>query len=335
MTIDGLTEDQRVTERIARPRKRGWLGRLGLVAASLALAAGATGIGLHYSTSEWEPAVLAASFASYLMVFALVAIILFAVTRQWTGTALAVVVAGSGLWSQAPMLWADGSPPPGTDVVVMQSNLMLGHGSPTDVVTAARDTGAEVLTIDELTPDLLTRLDAAGLAELFPHRFTAPSGGGQGTGIFSRYPLADGVKFDGFWLNNLRATMIHPERGPVTVFALHPIPPLSNSDVWARELRRIGEILEAQTGPVIVGGDFNATYDHTPFRALVTGRYADSAELLGVGAMPTWPTDRWWGPVVGIDRVLVAGGHALEVHSRHIEGTDHRAVVARLRLSES
>ncbi|MEU0539695.1 endonuclease/exonuclease/phosphatase family protein [Nocardia sp. NPDC005978] len=335
MSIDELTQDQRVTERIARPSKRGWLGWVGVIAGWTGMVAAGAGVGLHYSTTAWEPAVLAASFASYLMVFAIPALLLFAITRRWVSTALAVVVTTAALWSQAPMLWPDGSAPPGTDVVVMQSNLMLGHGSPEAVVTAARDNSAEVLTIEELTPDLLIRLDAAGLADLFPHRFTAPSGGGQGTGIFSRYPLRDGVKFDGFWLNNLRATMIHPDRGPVTVFALHPIPPLSNADVWHRELTRIAEILEAQSGPVLVGGDFNATWDHAPYRSLLTGRYADAAELLGVAALPTWPTDRPFGPFIGIDRVLIAGGHALEINSHTIPGTDHRAVVARLRLAES
>ncbi|WP_459963564.1 endonuclease/exonuclease/phosphatase family protein [Nocardia sp. IFM 10818] len=103
-------------------------------------------------------------------------------------------------------------------------------------------------------------------------------------------------------------------------------------------LRTIRDLLDQTPGKVIVGGDFNATYDHAPYRDLLRGRYADSAELLGVGALPTWPdgdsmgalTDS--GPFIGIDRVLVAGGHATEIRSITIPGTDHRAVVARLRL---
>ncbi|GAB4584098.1 endonuclease/exonuclease/phosphatase family protein [Nocardia sp. IFM 10818] len=328
--INDLARAEQVTERIGR--RRGPLGWVLLIAGWLLLLVGAAGVGLHHSSWVWEPAVLAASFAAYFMVAAGIAIVVLGLARHWVSAALAVAVSAAAIWSQAPMLWPDGSARPGTDLVVMQSNLMLGKGSPEAVVRAARESAVEVLTLEELTPELLAKLDAAGLAELLPHRYTAPSGGGQGTGIFSKYPLQDGVKFEGFWLNNLRASMIHPDRGPVTVFALHPIPPLSNPGVWERELRRIRELLDEQTGQVVVGGDFNATFEHSAYRDLVRGRYADSAELLGLGAMPTWPTDRSWGPIIGIDRVLIAGGHATAVHSMDIAGTDHRAVIARLRL---
>lgn len=335
--VDEYTREQPVGELVApRPAKRWTKGRIGrlllAVIAWLFLIAGVVGVGLHYNTRVWEPVVLAASFASYFMVGALIAAVLFGLGRRWVSAALAVAVSALAIWTQAPMLWPDGSAPPGTDLVVMQSNLELGRGDADALVRTARENAAELLTIEELTPGLLDRLDAAGLAELLPYRFTAPSGGGQGTGIFSKYPIQDGVKFEGFWLNNLRATMIHPERGPITVFALHPIPPLVHTGVWAHELSRIGELLDEQTGQVVVGGDFNSTWDHAPYRNLLRGRYADSAELLGVGALPTWPTDRPVGPAIGIDRVLVAGGHATELHSIHMPGTDHRAVVARLRL---
>ncbi|WP_433672591.1 endonuclease/exonuclease/phosphatase family protein [Nocardia sp. CA-136227] len=329
--VNALGQQQAAVEPIAR--RRGLLRWVLPVLGWLLLAAGVAGIGLHYNSRVWEPAVLAASFASYLMVCALVAVLVLGLARRWVSAALAVLVSATALWSQAPMLWPDGSAPPGTDLVMMQSNLLFGHGSAAAVVRAVREREVEVLTVEELTPELLSKLDAAGLADLLPHRFTAPSSSaGQGTGIFSRYPLEDGVKFDGFWLNNLRATMIHPGRGPVTVFALHPIPPTLNAGVWAHELGRIRDILDQATGQVVAGGDFNSTYDHAAYRNLVSGRFADSAELLGVGALPTWPTDRRWGPVIGIDRILIAQGHAVALSSYTIPDTDHRAVIARLRL---
>ncbi|MGW4533017.1 endonuclease/exonuclease/phosphatase family protein [Nocardia sp. NPDC004340] len=329
--VNALGQQQAAVEPIAR--RRGLLRWVLPVLGWLLLAAGVAGIGLHYNSRVWEPAVLAASFASYLMVCALVAVLVLGLARRWVSAAVAVLVSATALWSQAPMLWPDGSAPPGTDLVMMQSNLLFGHGSAAAVVRAVREREVEVLTVEELTPELLSKLDAAGLADLLPHRFTAPSSSaGQGTGIFSRYPLEDGVKFDGFWLNNLRATMIHPGRGPVTVFALHPIPPTLNAGVWAHELGRIRDILDQTTGQVVAGGDFNSTYDHAAYRNLVSGRYADSAELLGVGALPTWPTDRRWGPVIGIDRILIAQGHAVALSSYTIPDTDHRAVIARLRL---
>ncbi|WP_157535215.1 endonuclease/exonuclease/phosphatase family protein [Nocardia inohanensis] len=298
----------------------------------LACAAGCAGVVLHYFSWPVMILTLAASFASYAMVGALVALVLFALARQWRSAATALLLSVAAMWSQLPMLWPDGSAPPGVDVAVMQSNLLFGHADADTVVKAVRDNRIEVLTLEELTPEVLERLRAAGLESELPYSFTAPASGGAGGGVFSRYPLQDGRKLDGFLMSNVRATMMHPERGPVPVFQFHPMPPNLDFDAWSSELRRIRELLDQQSGQVIVGGDFNATYDHKPFRDLLRGRYADAGELTGVGALPTWPQDQYGGPYIGIDKVLVAGGHATEVRSMIIPESDHRAVLAVLRL---
>ncbi|MRH92053.1 endonuclease/exonuclease/phosphatase family protein [Nocardia sp. SYP-A9097] len=298
----------------------------------IALLAGLTGVGLHYSSVSSEPLVLAASFTPYLLVGSLIALVLLLITRAWRSAMAAALVTAAALWSQLPMFVPDGTAPPGVDVAVMQSNVLFGQADMTAVVQAVRDNRIEVLTLEELTPAAVTRLEAAGIADALPYRYLEPANGGQGSGIFSRYPLEAGSKLTGFLLNNVRVTMIHPDLGPVAVFQFHPIPPNLDFAAWTSEMRTIADLLDQQPGKVIVGGDFNSTFDHSAYRKLLNDRYADTAELLGVGALPTWPNDRSWGPVLGLDRVLVAGGHATEIHSLTIPASDHRAVVARLRL---
>jgi endonuclease/exonuclease/phosphatase (EEP) superfamily protein YafD len=83
---------------------------------------------------------------------------------------------------------------------------------------------------------------------------------------------------------------------------------------------------------VIVAGDFNATLDHSVFRSAIAG-CADAAEQAGEGLTATWSTrwPRWLGPQ--IDHVLVTGGITTETLSVHdVPGSDHRAVLTRLRL---
>ncbi|WP_233434500.1 endonuclease/exonuclease/phosphatase family protein [Nocardia yamanashiensis] len=331
--VQGQVFTEEPTERISvippwRRRVRTATAALGWVA----FAAGSAGVVLHYFTWPTMLLALAASFASYFMVGAVIALVLFGLARQWRSAAIALVPVAAGLWAQLPMLWPDGSAPPGVDVAVMQSNLLFGHADVDTVVKAVRDNRIEVLTLEELTPEALARLRAAGLETELPYSYTAPASGGSGGGIFSRYPLQDGRKLDGFLMSNVQATMLHPDRGPVQVFQFHPMPPNLDFDAWSRELPRIREVLDQQTGQVIVGGDFNATYDHKPFRDILRGRYADAGELVGVGALPTWPEREYGGPHIGIDKVLVAGGHATEVRSLTIPDSDHRAVVAVLRL---
>ncbi|MEU0539171.1 protein kinase [Nocardia sp. NPDC005978] len=315
-------------------RRRGILARTALVLGWLALVIGVTGIVLHYTSWRSEYVVLAASFASFFMLGSVVAVALFLAARQWRTAAGAAAAVAAALWTQFPMLVPDGTAPPGIDVTVMQSNILFGHADADAIVREVRENGVEVLTLAELTPEALARLQAAGLETELPYYYVEPAAGGQGSGVYSRYPLQDASRLPRFSLHSIRATMLHPERGPITVFQFHPVPPNLNYPAWQAEMRELRDVLDQQPGKVIVGGDFNATYDHTAFRDLLRGRYADAAELVGVGAMPTWPDNQAWGrfPLIGIDRVLVADGHATEVHSVSIPETDHRAVIAKLRL---
>ncbi len=317
---------------------RRWSRRILAVFGWLALLTGIAGVALYYGSWPFMTFVLAASFASYFMVAAPIAAVLFACARRWRTALAALFVTAAAVWSQLPMALPDGTAPSGVDVAVMQSNLLFGGADLDAVVRTVRDNDIDVLTLDELTPEAFRGVQSAGLLDELPYYYVETASGGAGGGIFSRYELTGAENLTGFLNRNVRVTMIHPELGPVTVFQFHPMPPNLDFDAWRRELRTIRDLLDQTPGKVIVGGDFNATYDHAPFRDLLRGRYADSAELLGVGALPTWPDGDSMGslteagPFIGIDRVLVAGGHATDIHTVTIPGTDHRAVVARLRL---
>ncbi|MEV0250686.1 endonuclease/exonuclease/phosphatase family protein [Nocardia sp. NPDC050712] len=312
---------------------RRWLDRALLGVGWLAVLAGVTGVVLHLGNWRWELLTLAASGASYLMAGALVGLVLVLIARGWRSAAVAGVVVAVALWTQLPIFVPNGHAAAGPKVTVMQSNILFGEADVDAVLRAVRAEQVDLLTVDELTPQAVERFAAAGIGAELPHQFLVPGLGGGGTGIYSRYPLRDTQRFEGFQINNLGATMRHPERGDIAVFALHPIPPNLNFAAWSWEMPRIREILDAQTGPAIVGADFNATRDHAAFRALVAGRFDSAADLVGAGPMLTWPDSKRWGPVLGIDHILVADGTAEELRSLSIPGSDHRALLARLRMN--
>ncbi|MFC8042560.1 endonuclease/exonuclease/phosphatase family protein [Nocardia sp. NPDC057353] len=302
----------------------GWAGVL----------AGAAGVALHFSPLDARLPVLAAALAPYLMLGALLAVPLFAGLRSWAGALVAVLVAGAAVWTQAPLFAGETPAGSGPELTVAQANLLFDGADPAAFVTAMREREVELLTVNELTPATLDGLTAAGLDALLPHRYVSPGRTAAGTGIWSRYPLTDTVEFDGFVLNQLAATAEIPGAGPVRVFALHPVPPVHGIDVWAGELERLRAIVAAAPAerPVVVGGDFNATHDHAQFRRWLTGRFRDAAEQAGAGFLRTYPTDKAYPPLVGIDHILLAGAAAAEVHTVALPGADHRALVARLRL---
>lgn len=315
-----------------------WVRRGAGVLAWIATTIGAAGVALHASPSSSRLLVLAASGALYLMTGALIGIVVFAALRRWIGVAVAGLVVIGAAVTQAP-LHVGGADPGGSDtadvaVRVMQTNILFGGADPAAVVAEVRDRNVGILTVDELSPEAVDGLSAQGLDGLLPHRYLAPAAGANGTGIWSAYPLSETVEYDGFVMNQLSANAHVPGVGPVAVYAFHPVPPVFGTHVWAAELSRLRDILDRTpaTHPAIVGADFNATFDHAQFRALLAGRFGDAVEQAGAGNLATYPTDKKFPPVVGIDRILVAGGRAAEVTAVDIPGADHRAVVARLHL---
>lgn len=296
--------------------------------------AGAAGVALYFSRSWSRMLVLAASGAPYLMSSALVGAVVFVAMRHWSGAAVAIIVVATAVWTQAPLYIGRSGDDDGHPVLAMQANLLFDGADPRALVDQVRARNIALLTVNELTPAAVEDLGRAGLDQLLPHRYLSPGRTAAGTGIWSSYSLSETVEYDGFVLNQLSATASIPGAGPVAVYAFHPVPPVFGTQVWADELSRLREILERSPSsrPAIVGGDFNATYDHSQFRTLLSGRFDDAAEQAGAGHLVTYPTDKRWPPLVGIDHILVAGGRAVAVETVGLPGADHRALVAQVHL---
>jgi endonuclease/exonuclease/phosphatase family metal-dependent hydrolase len=125
--------------------------------------------------------------------------------------------------------------------------------------------------------------------------------------------------------------------GPGWAFvALHLSPPYDQPfGIWRREIAALRGTLAGlpDRAPVIAAGDFNATVDHAQFRDLLSGGYHDAAEDAGAGYLPTYPDDRWWGPLIGIDHVLTRGrASAFAADTFSVPNSDHRALLVHLVL---
>ncbi|WP_233224835.1 endonuclease/exonuclease/phosphatase family protein [Nocardia sp. MDA0666] len=311
-------------------------GRIALESlAVVATLVGAGGVALHFNRTASQWLVLAASGAPYLMCAAVVGVALFAAAKRWAGVAVAIAVVGVAIWTQAPLYVGRSPGDHGTPVTVMQANLLFDGADPHALIEQVRERKVGILTVEELTPAAVHALEGVGLDRLLPHRYLSPGRTATGTGIWSAYSLSDTVEYDGFVLNQLSATATVPGVGPVSVYAFHPVPPISGTHLWADELSRLRAILDRSPTdrPVIVGGDFNATFDHAQFRAMLSDRFHDAAEQEGAGHLVTYPTDKRWPPLVGIDHILVADGHADTVDTVRLPGADHKALIAHLRLT--
>ena len=315
--------------RVDEPRWRlaAWFATLAAVAA----ASGA--LLLHFVGTPWQYPIVLTSVAHYLMWAAPVGLLAaVALRRWWTGGAAALVTV-TVLAVQVPANLSDAGDRSGPRLVVLQANLKVGAADPAALTRIVRRNHVDVLATEELTPVEQQRLLAAGLPRLLPYHYLRPlAGGGGGLGLWSRYRLRDVQDVPGFWLGVLRAAVDLPVAPAATVLAVHLTPPYPYSpDRWRREIARLRDVLP-RSGPVIAAGDFNATTDHVQFRNLLAHGYDDATEQAGAGYLPTYPNDRWFGPVIGIDHVLVRGGIAADrADTLELPGSDHRGLLVRVR----
>lgn len=243
---------------------------------------------------------------------------------------LVAVLAASGIWVQAP-LWRGEPAPAGPALTVLTANIQVGAGDAEALAQLVRDNHVDVLVVLEVTNHAAQRISASTIATDLPHALVRPAALANGTAIYSRHPLKNTGVVPGFVMTALTAVAAVPGRGDVQLFALHPMPPL-DVGTWDSELGRIRAVLQGvpEGRPVVALGDYNATYDHVRFRNLLTGGYRDAGQLAGAGWLPTYPTDKTYPPVVGIDHILLRGLGAAEVTAHEIPGADHRALLARV-----
>lgn len=280
------------------------------------------------------PLALAAA-SPYLMAAGPVGMLSFGLAQRWVLALLTACLCVVMLGVQAPRyLGPDTTSMPAATVRVMTANLGMGLADSRAVAALARES-ADVLVLQEMTPEAATGLSSAGLDDVFPHRAIDPRPRASGIGMWSRYPIVESGGQRGYSLPLLWGRLAVP--GVVTdptVVAVHLAAPWPQPiDDWRRDMQRFAVTLreladDAGVGAVIAAGDLNATIDMVPFRRLLNEGYRDAAEQAGAGLTRTYPNRRWRPPILGIDHVLVYGCAATSARTIVLPGSDHRGLVA-------
>jgi endonuclease/exonuclease/phosphatase family metal-dependent hydrolase len=216
---------------------------------------------------------------------------------------------------------------------VLSVNLYFGRADAEVVVARVRQVGADVLFLQELTPDAVTRLKQAGLDDLMAHTQVDLRGGSRGSGIYSRFPLSEGPYVAPVHMAQPTALLELPDGETVELVCVHPCPPRvrrwGGPTRWRAEL---GALPPPGKLPRVLAGDFNATLDHAAFRGVLRLGYADAAQQTGNALVPTWGLPGR-SALFPLDHVLVSAGCAVRAYSVHaVPRTDHRAVYAEIQL---
>lgn len=252
------------------------------------------------------------------------------VTAALAGAALAGVVVPRSIARRQPAAL-------GPVLRVLTVNLLSGQAAGEELVELTRRTGADVLFLQELTEDAVTRLKRAGLSELLPYEMLGIAGYRyRGSGIYARHMLRDGLLIGPSYASQPTARLDLESGRSVHLVCVHPHPPAPPwywpaAPRWRRELAALPPPNEI---PVVLAGDFNATLDHAQFRRLLRLGHVDAASQVGNGLAPTWgPEPRGRPALLAFDHVLVDPRCAVITTATYpLTGSDHRALYAEFRL---
>ncbi|MBA2337217.1 MAG: endonuclease/exonuclease/phosphatase family protein [Acidimicrobiia bacterium] len=223
--------------------------------------------------------------------------------------------------------------PDAPEVAVVGYNIQIGNRSPQ--LGWALDDTPDVVFLFETG-----RAHVDEIAQQFPD-YQVSSGifeeRSYGATILTREPVQ--VELLGFARaagDAIRVVLRFGE-GTVVVYGIHPPSPTNGRDATYRDdfLARVGRAVAAESDPVIVVGDLNATPWSTGFSALTgPADLVNSLEGFGYGA--SWPSSLPGLAQIPIDHVLHT--RQLTVTSRQLgpisAGSDHRPVRVRLTLAE-
>ncbi|MGW0172665.1 endonuclease/exonuclease/phosphatase family protein [Rhodococcus sp. NPDC003322] len=309
--------------------------RVGYASGIAAVATAALGVVVHYVGPESNKLIIASSFVPVLVAVGVAGLVVLAALRAWRTLVVGAVIVFAGLSTQLPLYLRNAPDATAADgqIRLLQANIRLGEADADALVDLVRSRSVNVLTVEELTDSAVARLREAGLEELLPVTFLKPKeSGGGGTGIYSRFAMRDPEELGRFSMANLVTKIDLGEARTVTVVAVHPMPPYpSPSWMWAAEMEKLAVLLHeraADGDPMVVSGDFNSTYSHSRYRAILSDGFADAGEQAGAGLVPTYPADRWYPAVIAIDRIVLKNAVVGEYERVDLPGSDHHGLFA-------
>jgi endonuclease/exonuclease/phosphatase (EEP) superfamily protein YafD len=324
-----------ITEEPAAPvrvRRRVWL----TVAVWTVVAGfGAVALVRLLGLDSGYPLIQLVAFTPYVAGLCVLVPVGAALVRRWVAALAALAVSVSLVACVLPRAFGDGGTlPAGPTLRVLTANMRVGGADPAGIVALVRTDHADLLALQEYTPDAEQALARAGLSGLLPYRSSHPLPGVGGSALYSRFPMVDdGVRMNPYEFGQAKGIVTVPGAAPVAVESVHTTAPSSEEVTDGLPRSLANEPPATVDGQVrVLLGDFNATLDHAVLRRLLGTGYRDAADVTGDGLRTTWPYDKVF-PRITLDHVLAdrrVGVRRTDVHP--LADTDHRAVYAELVL---
>ncbi len=212
-----------------------------------------------------------------------------------------------------------------SDLRVANQNVDADNANPAATMRSVAGTHADVIGLEEVTASSAPVI-ATTLGDAYPYHVQEST-----VQLWSRYPISDfsGVDLGLSWTRALRAQVATP-KGAVTVYVVH----LASARAGQTATRdstmdALVDRVRTDTSPrIVLLGDLNtASTDRvlTPLAHLLRDTQAAAGRGLGF----TWPSAF---PLTRPDHIMTRGLTTTQSSVVDTSGSDHRAIVAGLRL---
>lgn len=247
---------------------------------------------------------------------------------------VAVAVAAAAVPTGLPEVMARRGLPHGTGTAprlrVLSWNL---HDTNTDaeaIERVLRTAHADLVVLQEISTGNEPALRRSPTLAGYAYTFSTAQPTAFGSGIWSRLPLEGAGESDVGGLPMSRATVLTPA-GPMRLIDVHTLSPVTKDGltVWPRQLHALGVEVQRPGPPLLLAGDFNATWGHEPFRRLLDAGLVDAAAARGHPWAGTWPANRrLLPPALRLDHVLTGPGLVATTYATGgAGGSDHRSLL--------
>ncbi|CAN5854679.1 hypothetical protein BH23ACT5_BH23ACT5_00330 [soil metagenome] len=208
-------------------------------------------------------------------------------------------------------------------------NLFNGRARPQSVADLIDRLRPDVVAAQEMAPDA-----AAVISARLGHGRLDPSTDHQGLGLASLEPM-----------EVTRVPLPHRDAmvgrlDDMTIWAVHLANPVGFPPPFSARRAQVVALAShlADAERTVVVGDFNATPIWPAYRRLTSGPFVDGvlewARRVGTRPSPTWGYKPWLPASLRIDHVFVTGVEVTGVEVARVRGTDHRALVVDLEISQ-
>ncbi len=188
------------------------------------------------------PWVALIAFTPYVALTSPLPVILALVLRRWRVAVLAGVASAGLIVAVVPRAVAGQRPDPkGPRIVVMTSNVWLGSADVKALLRVAREHDVDVVSLQEVRPKTVARLERTGVERRFPQQIVQPQLGAGGSALLSRLPMTEVPLPAQPGAAQPEAIVEVQGAPPVRIKAVHPRPPVNRTAApeWRAALARM------------------------------------------------------------------------------------------------